>query len=317
MSRLLFVPQYPSKLRYQEWWLDEFVKYFKEYFDEVVVLGSSYLIHGRHERSKEEMFSPIDYAIEFEMVQLNHYMNLDSRPDDILFIADISFPGLFCNVFYHKTSPKMFAFCHATSRNRYDYFQPVRKFKSKQEDLHASFFDKIFFGSIYSHRKTNWTNGKVVALPAPPKDLIYKMHGEKQFPISSVCRPSIQKVNKRIEKYVEKKTGIKIYRQDVETWRDYSWLLTCSDILLITTKEDTFNYTIIDAIRCGCIPVAPNTMCFPEILPRDYLYNNEEELVEIINHILTMPYKERMIPILKCQSNVDNFFENICEEMKK
>ena len=39
MSRLIFVPQYPAKMRYQEWWLSEFSKNFWNHYDNVIVLG--------------------------------------------------------------------------------------------------------------------------------------------------------------------------------------------------------------------------------------------------------------------------------------
>ena len=30
MSRLIYVPQYPAPMRYQEWWISEFTKEFKK-----------------------------------------------------------------------------------------------------------------------------------------------------------------------------------------------------------------------------------------------------------------------------------------------
>jgi hypothetical protein len=38
--RLIFVPQFPTKLRYQNWWITEFPHQFKNYFDEVITLGA-------------------------------------------------------------------------------------------------------------------------------------------------------------------------------------------------------------------------------------------------------------------------------------
>ena len=163
MSRLIYVPQYPAKMRYQSWWYDLFKMKFLNEYDRVVVLGESHLnyqsIHQQDMRNyKPHLFSPIKDSIDFETAQMNDYMMLNIRDDDTLFLADISFPGLFCNVLYHKMCPKMFAFCHATSLNAYDYFQPVRQSKSKIELLHAKMFDGIFFGSYYSMIKTDWLN---------------------------------------------------------------------------------------------------------------------------------------------------------------
>jgi len=43
MRRIIFVPQYPTPMRYQEWWISEFPKKFREAGFEVKVLGEKYL----------------------------------------------------------------------------------------------------------------------------------------------------------------------------------------------------------------------------------------------------------------------------------
>lgn len=320
MSRLIYVPQYPTKLRYQEWWIEQFYLEFKNHYDEVVILGHNSLYKIQNDKYGSEMFAPINRAVEFETAQINDYMQINIRSDDTLFLADISFPGIFCNVLYHKPCPKMFAFCHATSLNKYDYFQPVRKSKKKIELLHAKMFDCIFFGSNYSLRKTDWTRKdiptEVVYLPEPPKDLIKPSTNKlRSIDIVSVCRPSIQKVNKRLEKKVERALGIKIYRQENNSWLEYNQLLAQSKIMLISTKEDTFNYTIMDAIRCGCIPLVPNDLCFPEILPAFWRYSDVDNLINKLKLILDQDLK--LIPSMICQHQIDNFFENIIEIMKE
>ena len=326
MSRLIYVPQYPAKMRYQEWWYDSFKRNFMIHYDRVIVLGESHLNyqlqhHSELRKYKPHLFSPIQDSIDFETAQMNDYMNLEIRDDDTLFLADLSFPGLFCNVLYHKPCPKMFAFCHATSMNLYDYFAPVRASKKKMELLHAKMFDGIFFGSEYSRRKVDWdrrgVRTEVVYLPDSPKDLIkpVKLNNIRPIDIVSVCRPSIQKVNKKLEKKVERALGKKIYREEVNTWNDYNILLGNSKVLLITTKEDTFNYTILDAIRCGCVPMVPNTLCFPEILPPYWRYKDADDLIGKLKHM----FKDNhfMVPEVICRDEVDNFYKNIIKRMKR
>lgn len=54
--RLIFVPQYPGKLRYQEWFFTKFPDEFSKRGFEVVTLGESFL-SGK--KASPEMFSPI------------------------------------------------------------------------------------------------------------------------------------------------------------------------------------------------------------------------------------------------------------------
>jgi hypothetical protein len=58
MSRLIFVPQYPTKLRYQEFFISEFPKELSKYYDEVLVLGKNFCKDYKRSEDKE-MFSPI------------------------------------------------------------------------------------------------------------------------------------------------------------------------------------------------------------------------------------------------------------------
>jgi len=320
MSRLIYVPQYPAPMRYQEWWISEFTKEFKKEYDEVVVLGSDVLFKRRLTKQQSDMFSPINQAIEFETQQMNDYMGLTIHEDDTLFLADLSFTGLFCNVLYHRPCPKMYAFCHATSLNAYDYFAPMRKHKKRIELEHAKLFDGIFFGSYYSSIKTKWSQKgikcHVVSLPDSPDSIIKPIKPNNIRPIDlvSVCRPSIQKVNKKLEKKVEKALGKKIYREEVNTWNDYNILLGNSKVLIISTKEDTFNLTILDAIKCGCVPMVPDKLCFPEILPDYWRYKDADDLIIKLKHM----FKDNqfMVPDVICRDKVDNFFKNMIKIMK-
>jgi len=316
MSRLIYVPQFPVPMRYNFWWITEFTKEFKKHYDEVVVLGFDWLWrHGNKRQYNPEMFSPINQAIEFETQQIVDYMELTICSDDTLFLADISFPGLFCNVLYHNPCPKMFAFCHATSLNAYDYFASVRRSKKKMELLHAQMFDCVFFGSEYSRRKVDWgrrgVRTQVTYLPDSPDSILKPIKPNNIRPIDlvSVCRPSIQKVNKKLEKKVEIALGKKIHREEVNTWNDYNILLGNSKVLIISTKEDTFNLTILDAIKCGCVPMVPDSLCFPEILPEYWRYKDADDLIVKLKHMFNDNHF--MVPDVICRDKVDNFFENI------
>src|ERR1017187_9128876 len=157
MSRLIYIPQYPSKLRYQEWFYSEFINNFKKHFDDVIVLGQDY-IYNSIERSESHMFSPINKSIQFESIQIQEYMNLQLKKTDTLFLGDLSFPGFFCNALYHKRVDNMFAYCHATSKNKFDYFP---KIKFSCETAHSKLFKKVFVGTIYHANKLEWNNVSV------------------------------------------------------------------------------------------------------------------------------------------------------------
>jgi len=316
MPRIIFVPQYPSNMRYQEWWFKTFPDEFEKGGFSVLTLGEDYALQLECETRDLEMFSPINKAIELECVQINEYMDLELREDDILFLADLSFPGFFSNVFVHKHPKRMFAFCHATSINFKDYFAPVWMYKYPIEKVHAKMFDAVFVGSRYHHLKLNWDNTIVTYLPYPPMEPITGL--TKTIDIMSASRPTPQKVDSELEAKVEEKFG-KIQRSQSETWFNYFWDIASSKILLITSFEDTFGYQIVDAVINDCIPLAPNRCAYPELLPREYLYDSENELFRKIDYILNNnnpDFPKASVPELLCHEKMENFYSNIIEVMK-
>jgi len=313
VDRIIFVPQYPTPMRYQEWWFWEFEKEFRGAGFDVVTLGAEKaheMIHRRTIPGNHAMFSPIAMAIEFECAQIEEYMALKIDKDDILFLSDISFPGLFCNVLFHKKPDKMFAFCHATSINHLDYFAKDRQFKFPIETTHAKMFDKVFVGSDYHKGRLQWDNTVVTYLPFHPFES-YNL--TRVNDIVSASRPTPQKVDADLEQKVEVVFS-KIIRKDVRTWQEYFKFLAESKVLLITAHEDTFGYQIADAVMNGCIPIAPYRCAYPELLPDEYLYSNEDELLEILNQAL---WGELEVPKLKCRVGMNNFYNKIISEILK
>lgn len=307
--RLILVPQFPSKLRYQEWYFTEFPRHLSLFFDEIIVLGKD-LVFDKSD-SDADMFSPIDEAITFELRQIEEYLNLELRNDDVLLLNDISFPGFFTNILYHKRPKKCFAICHGTSKNRYDYFAIDRNSKWLVESGYFEMFDNIILATEYHKQKLKIQNTKIIALPRAP----YKTFNlKKEIDIISVSRPTEQKVNLYLESEVEKVFSTKIFRKRYKTWSEYYRHISKSYLMLITSCEETFGYQVLDAVYNNCIPVAPNNYSYPELLPEEYLYDDMAELIDIISRVYEGNLK---VPTLKNQDLIDNFYCNLGEIMGK
>lgn len=320
--RIIFVPQFPTMMRYQEWWIWKFPKEFEKAGYEVITMGNindrgvspnyGYKIGSKN-------FSPVKSSIAFEMSQIKDYMDLKLRDDDILFLADLSFPGLFANVLYHKKPKNCYAFCHATSMNDFDYFQKSRHSKFQVEVGHAYLFNKVFVGSRYHAEKllyNEWPKNVVITnLPFPPKEIIEPAQStEKKRFMMSAARPCMQKMDTVLEDAVEEFFHERIYRKNFHAWVTYAEALRQSKVLLITAREETFGYQVVDAILSGCIPVAPNAFSYPELLPRHLLYNNLADLLDILNEIKAGQYD---VPELLCKPRMINFYDNIIQIMER
>lgn len=332
--RLILVPQYPQKLRYQEWWPSEFAKNLSPYFDDIIILGKNF-VDSDLENSNYigELFSPVNTSIEFETQQINEYMNLELRDDDILLQLDTSFPGFFNNVLYHKRPRRAFSFCHATSVNNYDYFNEVNdnfnNSKLESEKANFSLFDLVFVSSLYHKNKLesyNFPNNIVSlrALPNPPIQGRPKKFSNRRNDIVSVSRPSYQKVNLAVENFIEKEFNTKIVRKNCENWEQYYEFLGDSKIVLINSKEDTYGYAIIDAYMNGCNVVAPRAFAYPEIVPEEdleiqsytsLLYDCGDYMLKNIRNCINSNLDSCKFTKLKNDYFIRNFYDNLVQKM--
>lgn len=82
----------------------------------------------------------------------------------------------------------------------------------------------------------------------------------------------------------------------VEDAEKYSRLLHSGDIVVSTATYEFFCVAIMEAIYCGCHPLVPNRLHYPELIPEalhspllhaPVLYENEDELFRHLKNLLT------------------------------
>lgn len=63
-----------------------------------------------------------------------------------------------------------------------------------------------------------------------------------------------------------------------QTFEEYAQLLWKADILPVTSNQDFFGGSVVEAMYCGCLPILPNRLAYPEHLTKDQydrcLYEN-------------------------------------------
>lgn len=82
----------------------------------------------------------------------------------------------------------------------------------------------------------------------------------------------------------------------VENVENYSKLLHSGDIVVSTATYEFFCVAIMEAIYCGCHPLVPNKLHYPELIPDSLhkpllhapvLYETEDDLFHILKDLLT------------------------------
>ncbi len=76
----------------------------------------------------------------------------------------------------------------------------------------------------------------------------------------------------------------------IESEQAYRKMLMSGSIIISTAKQENFGIATVEAIRYGCLPLLPFRLSYPEIIPdrfhKDFLYENQEDLVEKLSSLL-------------------------------
>jgi glycosyltransferase involved in cell wall biosynthesis len=80
---------------------------------------------------------------------------------------------------------------------------------------------------------------------------------------------------------------------------EYARLLWQSDVVVSTAIHEFFGIAIVEAMYCGCFPVLPRRLAYPEVLPAEHhadcLYDDLTGLVERLRWALTQRTKARQM----------------------
>ncbi len=121
-----------------------------------------------------------------------------------------------------------------------------------------------------------------------------------------------------------------------EDFEEYSRLLHQSDLVISTSIHEFFGLAIMEAIYCGCHPLLPRRLSYPELIPKQLhnpllhapiLYDDPEMLFQILYRILKG--EERPLPIASLRnipahldwpnhcSHYDDLMEEVASRKKK
>jgi glycosyltransferase involved in cell wall biosynthesis len=79
---------------------------------------------------------------------------------------------------------------------------------------------------------------------------------------------------------------------------DYLAALAAADVILSTARHEFFGVSVVEAIYMGCLPVLPDALSYPEIIPpslhRQFLYREPSRLAEFLAGFLRrLPLEHR------------------------
>lgn len=115
-----------------------------------------------------------------------------------------------------------------------------------------------------------------------------------------------------------------------ENFADYARWLFQADLIPVTSYHDFFGMSVVEAVYCGCYPLLPQRLSYPEIFPasafRFNFYQDFDELVtlltravENIGHIRRISFRSHMEKYswLNIAPSYDQEFEALANMTKK
>ena len=273
------------------------------------------------EEIKKGQFLDIERTIEFKAKQLSLVSKAfqlgQVKDGDWFLVGDIFFPGIESIKYMAELQDikvKIASFNYAGRADRYDFVRKLNDWSDYSELSYHMVCDIVFTGSA-NHKQSiekyfNVIGDRVIVTGCVwDKDKAFELYpkiDEKEdyviFPHRLCNEKGIDDFIKVCEMMPEYKFIVTsssknksdiVFPSNVEyryglTKKEYYEIMSKAKYYLSTAYQETFGYTLREALMYNCIIAAPNRVCYPDMLPENVLYNNLEEIKTIFENGLIM-----------------------------
>ena len=316
--KLFIVPIEKYESRYTEQWS----RWIPNACEEI---GITYeVIEGRSLTDKIEVGQVLDvYGTHYykytQLEKIVQYIKEDKiQNGDILFFADLWFPGIEGLQYIRNMTKKKFKMVgifHAGSydKNDFTFKTGMAHWARSIEQGWLNFFDKVFVGSEYHKRLIEDTfEVKNDLIKSTGLFFDYKEIKKRLSKQGKMAKEKIIVFPHRLDKEKQPELFDKLkdeIQNEYPDWRfirskdvtnsklGYYQLLADSKISVSFALQETFGFAMIESIACGCIPLVPKRLSYDTMtIYSRHRYSSWEDLKSKLRFLMQFDIDSNLIP---------------------
>lgn len=315
MAKLIYVPLEHIEGRYTVHMDRDIVNYLEKYDIEYMKV----MPIDEQPSLPEGCFLNAAFTTKFKSLQMaciaQMFQDGTIEDGDTIFFSDIWFPGIESIAYmkyFHKKDVKITGVIHAGSFTDTDFVRDMERWAKCFEDIVFDISDKIFCASnfirndIIKKRFVDPNKLIVTGLPVDYEGLIKHTNKEKEDIVvfaGRLCDEKQPWLFDELEKQI-KDRGIKA--QFIKTFEhnfskeEYYDLLGRAKCFVSYALQENFGFAVAEAAYLGCNLVLPNRLVYPELYPKECLYDRFDQSVDMVETALTKHKSTSIIVSNEC-----------------
>ena len=331
---LYYIPIEPYETRYTADWIYDYEMTFE-------MCNVRYTtILGKTTSTKVTTGGVLDacgtHLYKFSQLQdiINRIQEGKITDDDIIFFADLWFPGLESLFYIRNMLNLKFQICGIFHAGTYDeaditYRNHMRDWGRYLEACWFTDIDKIFVATEF-HKQLLLSKSFIVeglkdkiyvtGLPFYADSLRHEYPIKKSnenilvFPHRMDVEKHPEVFDELIDWLLKKNVKFTPIKTIVETKsrEEYFNILAKSKVMVSFADQETFGYSTLESMALGNIVVVPNKLSYVETVPKEYRYNTKEECFNMVFNAL-QNYSEPKY----YSPDIDEWQYSICRMIEK
>lgn len=279
-------------------------KSITDYLDWV---GWPYMLHYPDMEGRERDAPPPGYflnapaTIEFKARQLASLAEYGLEDGDIVFCSDLWFPGIEgVEYLAHFTGKniRLRGLLHAGSFTDTDFVRALERWAAPFENMVLDIAERVYVGSEFMRSdvlsKRTVAPDKVIVTGFPLDPHLDRLKPKVRTPknpivvfTGRICDEKQPWLFDELAERVSAKWGgdpvtwVKTQGRERPRWEYYELLARAHAVVSFALQEN-FGFSILEAVKLGCVPVVPDRLAYPEFFDVRYRYHSMDEAVDLV-----------------------------------